>query len=165
MRTMHGMHVRDFPNLFIVGFVQAANLVSNVTSNLVEAGTTIAAVVAHALEVGAKQVEVTPAAEEAWVKLLEGAASMLGEPRLHARLLQQRGPADGPRARSSTAPATRWARSRSSTYIDEWRSSGKFEGLEFRSAELTHRAFRTIQRTPPPRRRVGCGRPQGGGDA
>ena len=32
MRTLHGMHVRDFPNLFIVGFVQAANLVSNVTS-------------------------------------------------------------------------------------------------------------------------------------
>ena len=55
-----------FPNLFIVGPNQGANLISNITHNLVEAGTTIAAVIAHALEIGAARVEVTPEAEAAW---------------------------------------------------------------------------------------------------
>ena len=45
METMHGMHVHGFPNLFVVGFSQAANLISNVTHNLTEAGSTIAAIV------------------------------------------------------------------------------------------------------------------------
>ena len=47
MRTLHGIHVRGFPNLFVVGFSQGANLISNVTHNLVEAGTTIASVIAR----------------------------------------------------------------------------------------------------------------------
>ena len=50
MRSLHGIHVHGFPNLFIVGFAQGANLISNVTRNLAESGTTIAAVVAHALD-------------------------------------------------------------------------------------------------------------------
>ena len=48
MRTLHGIHVHGFPNMFIVGPNQGANLISNITHNLVEAGSTIAAVVAHA---------------------------------------------------------------------------------------------------------------------
>ena len=42
MRTMHGMHVHGFPNLFIVQAAQGANLISNVPHNLTEAGRTIA---------------------------------------------------------------------------------------------------------------------------
>jgi cation diffusion facilitator CzcD-associated flavoprotein CzcO len=133
MRTMHGMHVRGFPNLFIVGFVQAANLVSNVTSNLVEAGTTIAAVVAHAVAAGATQVEVTPAAEEAWVKLLEGSATMLASPDCTPGYYNNEGRPMGAREKLNSAgypmgPVAFF------TYIDEWRRSGKFEGLEFRPA-------------------------------
>ncbi len=59
MRTLHGVHVREFPNLFIIGITQGANLISNITSNLVESGRTIAAVVAHAVDIGAQEVEVT----------------------------------------------------------------------------------------------------------
>ena len=46
MRTLHGIHVHGFPNLFIVQLAQGANLISNVPHNLTEAGTTIAAIVA-----------------------------------------------------------------------------------------------------------------------
>src|SRR5207245_451056 len=66
MRSLHGIHVDGFPNLFIVGPNQGANLISNITHNLVEAATTIASVVRHALEIGADRVAVTPEAEAAW---------------------------------------------------------------------------------------------------
>jgi len=42
MQSMHGIHVHGFPNLFIIGFAQAANLISNITSNLADSGTTSA---------------------------------------------------------------------------------------------------------------------------
>ena len=116
---MHG-----FPNLFIVGLSQGANLISNITHNLTEAGTTIAAVVGHALDVGADEVEVTAEAEQAWVALLESSTARVPrQPRLHARLLQQRGQADRPQRtlNGSGYPA---ARSRTSQYIDDWRSTG-----------------------------------------
>ena len=54
-----------FPNLFILGMTQAGNLISNITSNLAEAGMSVGAVVAHTLRVGAEQVEVSAAAEQA----------------------------------------------------------------------------------------------------
>ena len=71
MMSLHGMHVHGFPNLFIVGFAQAANLISNVTQNLTEAGTTIACIVTHALADGVEVVETTDQAEQEWVALLE----------------------------------------------------------------------------------------------
>ena len=71
VHTLHGMNVHGFPNLFIVGPSQAANLISNITQNLTEAGSTIAAIVRHALDTKAEQVEATAEAEDAWIALLE----------------------------------------------------------------------------------------------
>jgi cation diffusion facilitator CzcD-associated flavoprotein CzcO len=48
MQSLHGMHVHGFPNLFIVGFAQGGGLVSNVTQNLTECGTTLSRVITHA---------------------------------------------------------------------------------------------------------------------
>ncbi len=94
MRSMHGIHVHGFPNLFIVGFAQGANLISNVTSNLSDAGVTIAAVIRHALDTGADEVEVTAAAGSGVARTAREQSSFLHrQPRLHAGLLQQRGPA------------------------------------------------------------------------
>ena len=94
MRTMHGIHVHGFPNLFIVQPTQGANLISNVPHNLTEAGKTIATIVQHALDSGADEVEVTAEAEDAWLDLLlVGPGHDARHARLHARLLQQRGPA------------------------------------------------------------------------
>ena len=133
MRSLHGIHVHGFPNLFIVGLAQGGNLISNITHNLTEAGTTIAAIVAHALAVGATEVEASAAAEQAWVELLENAPPQpfLGNPDCTPGYYNNEG-----------KPFTRRERLNFSgypggpvayfEYIDRWRTSGRFERLEFR---------------------------------
>ena len=133
MVSKHGIHVHGFPNLFIVGLTQGANLISNITYNLTEAGTTIAAVVAHAMQVGADEVEVTEEAERVWVEMLEGsAAGFLGNADCTPGYYNNEGQPTGRRERlnSSGYPQGPVAYFE---YIDAWRSSGEFEGLEFRS--------------------------------
>ena len=133
MQTLHGIHVHGFPNLFIIGLSQAANLISNITSNLVDAGTTIACVVRHALDEGATEVEVTEEAEQAWVGMLEGnSTAFLGNPECTPGYYNNEGGPIGRRERLNASgypggPVAFW------DYIDRWRSSGEFEGLEFRA--------------------------------
>ena len=131
MRTLHGMHVRGFPNLFVVGFTQAGNLISNVTHNLVEAGTTVAAVVAHTLEVGADEVEVTESAEAAWVEMLEHSpGSFIGDLDCTPGYYNNEGRPTGRRERLNLSgyPAGPVAYF---DHIDRWRRSGEFDGLDF----------------------------------
>jgi len=131
MQSMHGIHVHGFPNLFVVGPNQGANLISNIPHNLTEAGQTIAAIIAHALEVGATEVEVTEEAERAWVELLQTGGPTIfgnpdctpgyynneGRPLTRAAILNMSGYPHGPVAYFQ--------------YIDAWRRSGRFEGLRF----------------------------------
>jgi cyclohexanone monooxygenase len=131
MRTMHGIHVHGFPNMFIVQPTQGANLISNVPHNLTESGRTIATIVRHALDQKAAQVEVTAEAEQAWLDLLlTGAGTLFNNPDCTPGYYNNEGhPDEG---------ASKWMRGHPGgalaffRYIDEWRSSGRFEGLEFR---------------------------------
>jgi hypothetical protein len=131
MQSLHGIHVHGFPNLFIVGPTQGANLISNITHNLSEAGTTIASVVAHAIKIGADSVEVTEEAEQAWVKIFDGSTGgFLGNPDCTPGYYNNEGRALGPRERLNASgypegPVAYFQ------HIDGWRSSGDFEGLEF----------------------------------
>ena len=131
MRSLHGMHVHGFPNLFIVGLAQAGNLISNITHNFVEAGTTVAAILAHAGEVGATRIEVTAEAEDAWIERIESnAASFLGSPDCTPGYYNNEGRPIGRRERLNASgfpggPPAYFA------YIDRWRSDGAFAGLEF----------------------------------
>ncbi len=133
MRSLHGIHVRGFPNAFVVGLAQGANLVSNVTHNLVEAATTIAAIVARAEEVGATEVEVTSAAEAAWVDLLQSSErGFLGNPECTPGYYNNEGRAISAKDRLGMSgypdgPLAYF------DYIEQWRESGRFEGLEFRT--------------------------------
>jgi cation diffusion facilitator CzcD-associated flavoprotein CzcO len=132
MKTMHGIHVHGFPNLFIVQPTQGANLISNVPHNLTESGRTIAAVVAAAVERGASEVEVTASAEEAWVSLLltGGGFGMIGSPDCTPGYYNNEGRDPGPAARYNVGyPQGAMAFFK---FIDQWRTSGEFEGLEFR---------------------------------
>jgi cation diffusion facilitator CzcD-associated flavoprotein CzcO len=132
MQSMHGIHVHGFPNLFVVGPTQGANLISNITHNLVEAATTIATIVAHAVEVGA-DVEVSQAAEQAWVEMIETAEpNLLADPDCTPGYYNNEG---GPLGRRELLNSGRYPAGPVAyfAYIDEWRSSGNFEGLEFRS--------------------------------
>ena len=131
MRTLHGIHVHGFPNLFIVQPTQGANLISNVPHNLTESGKTIALVVAHALTNGYDEVEVTKEAEDAWIELLlSGGGRMLGSPDCTPGYYNNEGQPPGPGRRSSSA--TRSAPSAFFHHIERWRSAGDFAGLEFR---------------------------------
>jgi len=75
MRTLHGMHVHGFPNLFHVGAAQGAGLVANYPHNLTEAGAHVAWIIRRLLDEGIDRVEPTVEAEEAWLAVLRGGGS------------------------------------------------------------------------------------------
>jgi cyclohexanone monooxygenase len=130
MRSLHGIHVHGFPNAFIVSPWQGAMLISNVPHNLTESGHTIATVVRHAVEHGYAEVEVTRAAEDAWIELLLTGmwmrASMECTPGYYNNEGQERAPGARLAVGYPHGPMAYFA------YLDRWRHSGEFEGLEFR---------------------------------
>jgi cyclohexanone monooxygenase len=131
MQSKHGIHVHGFPNAFFVQPTQGANLISNVPHNLTEAGKTIATIVRRAVDEGYSEVEVTQEAQDAWVALLlTGMGRMLGSPDCTPGYYNNEGQDPGPAARLAVGyPAGASAYFK---YLDEWRVSGAFEGLEFR---------------------------------
>jgi cation diffusion facilitator CzcD-associated flavoprotein CzcO len=134
MRTMHGMHVHGFPNAFVVGAAQAANLISNYPHNLAEAGRTVAAIVSHAEAHGVREVEVTQDAEDAWVELILGSPRLpIGSnPDCTPGYYNNEGHDPGRRGKlnGSGYPGGPVAYFR---FIDAWRTNGAFEGLEMRT--------------------------------
>jgi cyclohexanone monooxygenase len=145
MRTLHGIHVHGFPNAFIVQLTQGSNHIANVPHNMTESGTTIAAVVAHAISSGSRTVEVTEDAEDAWIQRLLGGGSTLrdlaadstrslqfpGSPACTPGYYNNEGqsPSAAQRFNFLGFPGGPLAFFR---YIEEWRTSGDFSGLEFR---------------------------------
>ncbi len=132
MRSLHGIHVHGFPNLFIAGFAQGSNQIANVPQNYVENSLAIADVVVHAREHGATRVEPSLVAEDEWVELissgaqrgLRGSADCTpgyynneGRPMGRREMLNGAGYPGGPGAFFA--------------HLDEWRTSGRFEGLDF----------------------------------
>ena len=131
MVSLHGMHVRGFPNLFITGLAQGANLVSNITHNLTEAGSTAAAVIGHALDTGAEQVEATEAAQDAWMELLDGnPRSFMGNAECTPGYYNNEG---GPIGRTQRRGMSGYPDGPVAFFehIDRWRRSGEFAGLDF----------------------------------
>jgi len=132
MRSLHGAHVHGFPNLFIIGLAHAARLISNITHNLNEVGKSIGAVVAHAQSTGTAVVEASEQAEQAWMDLLDTAPDrMLSNPDCTPGYYNNEGQpineADRRNAAGYPAGAVAYFE-----FIDEWRQSGQFEGLDFR---------------------------------
>ena len=131
MRTLHGIHVHGFPNLFIVQATQGGNLISNYPHNLTESGNTIGMMVKHALDNQSQEIEVSLEAENAWLELLKQAPPMMigttectpgyynNEGKGWEQSLMGGGYPFGPVAYFK--------------YLNEWRDSGEFKGLEFRS--------------------------------
>jgi cyclohexanone monooxygenase len=129
MRTMHGIHVHGFPNLFVLQPFQGANLISNVPHNLYDAARTIACIVRHASDQDSTRVEVTREAEEAWLQLLASERSLLQNPDCTPGYYNNEGHPEDPRIRFLVGyplgPSAYFH------YIDDWRSNGRFEGLQF----------------------------------
>ncbi|MFZ4067792.1 MAG: flavin-containing monooxygenase, partial [Phenylobacterium sp.] len=131
MRSLHGLHVRGFPNAFFVQPTQGANLISNVPHNLTDSGRTIATVVAEAKRLGKVRVEVSQEAQDAWVALLLTGPGriMMGSSECTPGYYNNEGQAMGPGAKYYVGYP--YGASAFFRYIDGWRKSGAFEGLEF----------------------------------
>lgn len=132
MRSLHGIHVHGFPNMFILGGFQGAALLSNVPHNFTESGLTIAMMIRHAMEKGFKEIEVTQKAQDAWLKLLgRGArnrmAGMLSE--CTPGYYNNEGQIDSLSGTLTGHPRGPVAFFK---YLKKWRNLRKFKGLVFR---------------------------------
>jgi cation diffusion facilitator CzcD-associated flavoprotein CzcO len=129
MRTLHGIHVHGFPNLFIVQLGQGAALASNVPHNYVESSRTIAHVVSHAVTHGFDVAEATAEAEEAWVDLLVTNGRAFGSEDCTPGYYNNEGRPAGPKERRNFGyPFGAMAFFR---LMEDWRRSASFEGLQF----------------------------------
>ena len=70
MRTLHGMHVHGFPNLFILGHTQGA-FTANYPHLLDEACTHLTYIVRHAVDDNIRSIEATAEAEADWLRVLD----------------------------------------------------------------------------------------------
>ncbi|GAB5453226.1 MAG: NAD(P)/FAD-dependent oxidoreductase [Halioglobus sp.] len=131
MRSLHGLTVRNFPNAFFVQPSQAANLISNIPHNIVEAALSIATIVERALDTDSAQVEPALEAEDAWVELIKsGAGLTLPNADCTPGYYNNEGQPIPEQAHSYAgypqgAPAF-------FKFIHGWREAGSFQGLEFR---------------------------------
>lgn len=131
MRTLHGTHINGFPNLFVIGMSQGANLISNITHNLTDAAVTVSRVVDHAEKLGASTVEVTEPAESAWVDMLVTQTNgILGGPDCTPGYYNNEGQdievRDGLMAGGYPEGPVGFF-----DFIAAWRDDGTFEGLSF----------------------------------
>jgi cation diffusion facilitator CzcD-associated flavoprotein CzcO len=130
MRSLHGIHVHGFPNVFFVQLAQGAGFLANVPHNLADSARTVAAVVSHLRAGGRGEVDAIAEAEDAWVRQVTPA------PQATAFLAQctpsyynnaGRGPATWPVLSGYQRGPLNYFR-----YLDRWRQSGDFKGLAFR---------------------------------
>ena len=78
-RSLHGVQVHGFPNLFLSQLGHGPNLVSNVPHNFTETSRAVAAVVRHAVTSAHDVVEVTEQAERDWMDFISaGSVGALG---------------------------------------------------------------------------------------
>ena len=92
VHTLHGVHVRGFPNAFVLSIAQSGFTV-NFPYLLDVQATHVAQLIARALELGVTELEASAHAEAAWVEHGDAALHRQHRPRevLHARVLQPRG--------------------------------------------------------------------------
>ena len=134
MKSLHGINIHGFPNLFILGLAQGGSLVANVTHNFTESASAIAAMVGSCIAKGSETLEPTAEAEHAWVNRLEvqdrgflgnctpGYYNNEGSPASDRDLFSTARFPEGPVAFFD--------------YLRDWTTNGNFEGLEFSPPSL-----------------------------
>jgi cation diffusion facilitator CzcD-associated flavoprotein CzcO len=129
MKSLFGVFVAGFPNLFLIQPAQGANLLSNIPHNFVDSAATVSCVVHHMLKHGLPTFYPVRNTQDEWIsKLLAGKRRLAlrscipgtfnneGKPDDHAAVLNVGNPA-GPLAHFNMMQA--------------WRESSTFEGLRF----------------------------------
>jgi cyclohexanone monooxygenase len=128
MRTLYGMNVRDFPNVFIMGPAQAG-FTANYPHLLLEQATHISYVIEEAKKRQARIVQPTEEAEQGWVQTIVDNAA------LRRKFLEECTPGyynnEGKPADRSEQNASYGAGSvKYFEILEGWRKAGKLEGLE-----------------------------------
>ncbi|WP_103383096.1 flavin-containing monooxygenase [Pseudonocardia dioxanivorans] len=144
--TLFGMQTHSFPNLFIVAINQVG-IASNQTHLLDVQARHIAGVVEATQRVGAATVEATTEAEERWVRTVVDSA------RRNAEFLKTCTPGyynneghpnvEAFKRNGAYAPGV-W---RFEKTVEEWRSTGGFDGLLFDGSPLPSRHVAVTERT------------------
>jgi len=131
METLHGMHVVDFPNLFLMQPSQAAKLISNITHNHVESSRNLACVIDHVKRSGATLVEPDAEAVNAWVaQYAMATGTVMNSPDCTPGYYNNEG--KGPDARQLRTMGNYPTGSIGYfAYSKAWRESGEFTGLHF----------------------------------
>jgi len=132
MRTLHGMHVDAFPNMFVLGHTQGA-FTANYPHLLDEASIHVAHIVSCALDEEVIEVEATPAAVDEWLAVLKESARDLRsfqEQCTPGYYNNEGRPGEGGLLGNSygKGPMAFFE------MMDEWRDKGDFAGLELRRA-------------------------------
>jgi cyclohexanone monooxygenase len=130
MRSLHGMHVHGFPNMFVLGHAQGAFTV-NYPHLLDEASRHITDIVSRTMEEGVREVEASAEAEVQWLHTLaELARDMRSfqEQCTPGYYNNEGRPAEGGFLGSS------YGRGPIAFFqlLADWRTNGLFEGLELR---------------------------------
>ena len=130
MKTLHGLHVHGFPNMFMVQMNQGANMISNIPHNIVDHARTVAQVVKHAEDNGVSAVEPTKEAQDKWVEtILSGRPGMLASTECTPGFWNNEGQGWDPKFRQ--AQGHPGGADGFFKHMDAWRSSGQYEGLVF----------------------------------
>ncbi|WP_234026903.1 NAD(P)/FAD-dependent oxidoreductase [Erythrobacter sp. HKB08] len=130
MRTLHGLQMHGFPNLFLVQATQGAAFIANYPHNLVDHADTIAAIVSHMESEGLSTAEPSAEAEQKWLDfLLTGRGNALSNTECTPGYYNNEG--KGLRERDKYNLGHPGGALAFFSHIDAWRKSGKFEGLEF----------------------------------
>ena len=129
MRSMHGVHVHGFPNAFHVQLAQGGTFVANVPHNLIDSAKSVAAIVRHATGHGFRQVEVTRIAEDGWMEqLISNPVQVSFLANCTPGYYNNEGQGATPLFAAYHLGAPAYFR-----YTEEWRNSGEFAGLAFRT--------------------------------
>jgi cation diffusion facilitator CzcD-associated flavoprotein CzcO len=132
MRTLHGMHSHEFPNLFVVSQSQGG-WTANYTQLLEEAANHVGFIVKHMLESGHSMIEADSAAEAQWAELIaanaiNGTGGIGGTNCTPGYYNNEGRPLDGP---PYGAPYG-FGSIAFFELMQQWRQSGEFEGVSFR---------------------------------
>jgi cation diffusion facilitator CzcD-associated flavoprotein CzcO len=130
MRSMFGMHVHGFPNLFILGHTQAG-FTANYPHVLDELSTHVSHIVRSALDEDVREIEVTADAEQGWLQALAESARdvrAFQEQCTPGYYNNEGRPGEGFLVSSyGKGPMAFFG------LLADWRSAGDFAGLELRS--------------------------------
>ncbi len=130
-RTLHGMGSHGFPNLFIMNTSQGG-FTANFPHLLDETAIHQAHIIGHALDTGHTTVEVTPDAEDEWIKTIigfeGGPLGGLGGPDCTPGYYNNEGQPNPNAAQSAPYGG---GSIKFFALLEKWREDGRFEGLEF----------------------------------